>query len=147
MLAPVLLLCGAAFALDDDTERHNGCYPYEDAMQIGRERGYADGFRHGGYDYSRRVGYDYRSEDYDHADRGYRYSFGSLRQYRHGYRQGYREGYDHGYGSRTRGRDVLDVILGGDPCRYDSRDCDDYRYSHDYHRRHGEHKDDDDDDE
>jgi hypothetical protein len=62
------------------------------AHEYGYQQGYSDGTRHGRHDCGHR--YEFRSEDWEHASRGYSSWMGPLGIYRDGYRDGYKRAYD-----------------------------------------------------
>jgi hypothetical protein len=68
-----------------------------EARQHGYEHGYRDGYHHGPDDRARNATRDYKSEDYEHGDRGYQPYIGSKDNYKKGYREGYVAGYNDGY--------------------------------------------------
>lgn len=95
-LAVALTLAFSGFALahdrDDDDDYYHG--NAAQARQYGYQQGYSDGLRHGREDRAENEGYDFRSEDWEHANRGYSNSMGPYGQFKNGYRDGYRKGYD-----------------------------------------------------
>jgi len=95
-LAVALTLAFGGLALahdnDDDDDYYRG-NPAQ-ARQYGYQQGYSDGFRHGREDRAENGGYDFRSEDWEHANRGYANRMGPYGQFKNGYRNGYRKGYD-----------------------------------------------------
>src|SRR6185436_6300391 len=97
VLAMTLMLGGAAFAHDDDNGRRDSRYGYGD---FGSEQGYRDGVEHGRYDRSRRAGYNYKSDEWKHGDRGYQKQMGSKGQYKQRYRDAYVRGYEEGFYGR-----------------------------------------------
>jgi len=91
-MAMTLVFSGLALAHDDDDDYYRG-NPGQ-ARQSGYQQGYSDGFRHGREDRAENGGYDFRSEDWEHANRGYANWMGPYGQFKNGYRDGYRKGYD-----------------------------------------------------
>ena len=81
-------------------ERHYAGGALE-ARDHGYEHGYRDGYTHGREDRSQRVDYNYQSEDYRMADRGYQPYMGEHDDFQDGYRKGYHAGYDEGYNGRS----------------------------------------------
>lgn len=101
-LSVILALSGLAMA--------QRSYPALEARQHGYEHGYRDGFHRGREDRSRNVGYDYKTEDYRAADRGYDIYMGDRRDFQDGYREGYKAGYDDGYSGRSgRWNDIYGI--------------------------------------
>jgi hypothetical protein len=78
----ILALSGLALAHDENSRGF-------DAAQRGYDQGYRDGFNHGREDRDRRSDYDYQSDDYRRADRGYDRDSGDREQFASGYREGY----------------------------------------------------------
>jgi hypothetical protein len=77
---------------------HYGSWGYQerhyDPYRIGWDRGFDDGARHGHADGRHHDSYDFHhAKEYRHADRGYRYEYGSRQIYADGYRRGYEQGY------------------------------------------------------
>lgn len=71
------------------------------ALERGYRTGYSDGFSAGARDLSDHAARDYRpNEDYQHADRAYNESWGTIEDYRDGYQQGFEAGYNAGYDRR-----------------------------------------------
>ena len=115
----ILLALGTpAFAHEDDYRRGATL-----DRQYGYERGYDDGLDHGRQDREVRANYDFRSEDFKHADRGYEKYMGDKGDYKNAYRRGYQSGYDAGF---NRGSDRLSDRYDRD--RYDRRYDDRYGY-------------------
>lgn len=98
LMALTLMLSGAALAHDYDDDDHRGSGGQ--ARRNGYQQGYNDGFRHGRDDREDRRGYSMRSEDWEHADRGYANWMGPFRVYQSSYRDGYSQGYEAGYRNR-----------------------------------------------
>jgi len=90
----ILLLGASGLAHDNHNMTKQAVY------QSGYDRGYSDGSRHGTEDLRRGRGSDYKSHEYDQADRGYRDSMGHKGDYRNGYREGYKLGYRAAYDNR-----------------------------------------------
>jgi len=95
----------------------------------GYEHGYRDGYRHGREDRSQGMRYDYRSEDYKLADRGYERYMGEHDDFQHGYRDGYKAGYDDGfYGRPGRWDETYGIDERYDPSQRSGHDADDNVY-------------------
>jgi hypothetical protein len=92
--AAVLAFAGSAYAHDNDDRNRGG---YHNINQIAQDNGYRDGLQHGQYDRSGNRGYNYKSDDWKHADRGYQKTYGSKGQYKQVYRDAYQNGYSAGY--------------------------------------------------
>lgn len=72
-----------------------------DALTRGFRTGYSDGYAAGKVDAGSNSSRDFRSRlDYQHADRGYNSSYGSIDDFRDGYQQGFEAGYNAGYDNR-----------------------------------------------
>src|SRR6266705_3788436 len=68
------------------------------AIMRGYRTGYSDGYQAGVGDVSRNANKEFRNKaEYDHADRAFNSSWGSLDEYRDGYRQGFEVGYNVAY--------------------------------------------------
>lgn len=92
-----------AFAHDDHYRNYSPAYGAS-TFDIGYQRGYQDGIRHGERDRFSGVNYNYaHSREYKKADSGYSRSFGDKGVYRNGYRDGYVAGYNKGYHGRDDG--------------------------------------------
>src|SRR5688572_13428302 len=89
--AAVLAFAGSAYAHDNDDRNRGG---YHNISQVAQDNGYRDGLQHGQYDRSRRIGYNYKSDEWKRGDRGYQRSFGSKGQYKQAYRDAYQNGYN-----------------------------------------------------
>ena len=70
------------------------------SKQYGYNFGYQDGYQFGRDSVARGAPYDYRSEDFRYANRGYDRSMGERDDFQHGYRDGYKAGYSDGYNGR-----------------------------------------------
>lgn len=70
------------------------------SKQYGYNSGYQDGYQFGQDSIARGAPYDYRSEDFQYADRGYNRSMGERDDFQHGYRDGYKAGYSDGFNRR-----------------------------------------------
>src|SRR6266699_1906928 len=70
------------------------------SKQYGYNFGYQDGYQFGRDSVARGAPYDYRSEDFRYANRGYDHSMGERDDFQHGYRDGYKAGYSDGYNGR-----------------------------------------------
>lgn len=105
LLLGMVLLAPSGWAHDDDRKRsgRHDAGRDRDVSVYGQEYGYEDGMRHGAQDRARRVGYDYKSDHWRHADRGYQRHFGSRGQYRKAYRAGYERGYADAYNGHQSG--------------------------------------------
>ncbi len=72
--------------------------PQASALSRGYRTGYSDGYPAGLSDSANNAPRDFRGKlDYQHADRGYNSSYGSLDDFRDGYQQGFEAGYNAGY--------------------------------------------------
>jgi hypothetical protein len=98
-LAAVMACAGSAYA-HDDNDRDRAQRGRYNVVQIAQENGYRDGVEHGRYDRQRRIGYNYKSNEWKRGERGYQGSFGSKGQYKQSYRDGYQRGYDDGFNGR-----------------------------------------------
>jgi len=68
------------------------------AIMRGYRTGYSDGYQAGISDAARNAPRDFRTKaEYDHADRAFNSSWGSIEEYRDGYRQGFEVGYEAGF--------------------------------------------------
>jgi hypothetical protein len=75
--------------------------PQATALSRGYRTGYSDGYSAGLSDAANRAPRDFRGKlDYQHADRGYNASYGSLDDFRDGYQQGFEVGYNGGFEHR-----------------------------------------------
>ena len=71
--------------------------PQASALARGYRTGYSDGYPAGLSDSANNAPRDFRGKlDYQHADRGYNSSYGSLDDFRNGYQQGFEAGYNAG---------------------------------------------------
>ncbi len=70
------------------------------SKQYGYNFGYKDGYQFGRDSGAQAARYDFRSEDFRYADRGYDRSMGEQDDFQQGYRNGYKAGYDDGYYGR-----------------------------------------------
>ena len=105
LLLGLVLLAPAGFAHDGKDRRdRDEAGRGRAAGEYGADRGYQDGLRHGLNDRNRRAGYNYRSDEWRHADRGSERNMGPRGQYIQGYRDGYIRGYDEAFYGRNRGR-------------------------------------------
>ncbi len=93
VVAAIAALCGWAWA-HDDADNNN-------AQRHGYRHGYVDGFHHGQEDRRENESYDFHSEDFSRADRGYNGNMGDKDDFQNAYRKGYRDGYDDGFYNRT----------------------------------------------
>lgn len=99
------------------------------AKQHGYEHGYRDGYQRGREDRARRISYDYHSEDYRLADRGYEPYMGEHDDFQHGFRDGYKAGYDDAFNARPgRWDEVYGIDPSYDPYRRNDYDADDDVY-------------------
>src|SRR5262245_21990062 len=94
-----------------DPSRRDSRYPYpqntryNQAFDMGLERGYRDGQEKGLEDYRKNRNPDLnRHDDYRDADGGYKSSYGNKRDYQAGYRQGFQQGYGDGFNGSSRYR-------------------------------------------
>jgi len=96
------------------------------AKDHGYEHGYRDGYTRGREDRDQRLDYNYQSEDYRLADRGYESYMGERDDFQDGYRDGYHAGYDDGYNGRSgRWDQVYGIDESAEPYsrgRYDAED-------------------------
>jgi hypothetical protein len=68
------------------------------AIMRGYRTGYSDGYQAGISDAARNAPRDFRTKaEYDHADRAFNSTWGSIEEYRDGYRQGFEVGYEAGF--------------------------------------------------
>ncbi len=72
-------------------------------QQEGNEHGYRDGFHRGQEDRAAGAKDKYKTEDWEHADRGYASYMGDKDMYKHAYKDAYQRGYDDGYNNRRGG--------------------------------------------
>ncbi len=70
------------------------------SKQYGYNIGYQDGYQFGRDGGAQGARYNYRSEDFRYADRGYDRSMGEHDDFQQGYRNGYKAGFDDGYYGR-----------------------------------------------
>jgi len=91
-IALVLSLSGAAMARERGSAYNAKQYAYQ--------TGYQDGVRYGEDARAQGYRYDYRSEDYRRADRGYDPSMGEHDDFQKSYRNGYKAGYNDGFNGR-----------------------------------------------
>lgn len=102
LLLGLALAVPAAFADDKDRrDDRRDAARGRDASEYGVDFGYQDGLHHGERDRDRRAGYDYRSNDWRQADRGYQKYMGARGRYIQGYRDGYVRGYEAAYYGRN----------------------------------------------
>jgi hypothetical protein len=94
--AVLLSLAGIANARD---QRYRG--GSLSVREHGNEHGYRDGYQRGREDRNEGLRYQYQSEDYRMADRGFEPYMGDREDFQEGYRSGYRGGYDDGYNGRS----------------------------------------------
>lgn len=102
-VAVTLVLSGLALAHDDDDDYRGYQGNSAQAHQYGYDNGYRDGQRHGREEARENDPNDFRTRDYDHADRGYQSWMGSKDRFRDGYRDGYRRGYQEAFNQRNGG--------------------------------------------
>ena len=74
------------------------------AYRAGYSDGYRDGMRQGSFDFREHRRYNYRTREFDRADRYIQRDFRYRGDYRRGYKEGYRAGYDNSYYRITRNR-------------------------------------------
>ena len=68
------------------------------AIMRGYRTGYSDGYQGGVNDLAHNATRDFRNKtDYEHGDRAYNSTYGTLGEYRDGYQQGFEVGYNSGY--------------------------------------------------
>lgn len=72
-------------------------------QQEGNEHGYRDGFHRGLEDRAAGAKNKYKTEDWEHADRGYANYMGDKDMYKQAYKDGYQRGYEDGYNNRRAG--------------------------------------------
>lgn len=70
------------------------------SKQYGYNFGYQDGYQFGRDSVARGAPYNYHSEEFRYADRGYYRSLGEKDDFQHGYRDGYKQGFSDGYNGR-----------------------------------------------
>ncbi len=94
-LLTVPLLAAPANAQDPQTQNQ------ATALMRGYRTGYSDGYQAGIQDSTNKAARDFRGKlEYEHADRAYASTYGSLEEYRDGYQQGFEVGYNAGYDRR-----------------------------------------------
>jgi hypothetical protein len=68
------------------------------ALMRGYRTGYSDGYQAGVNDVTNTANRDFRNKaEFEHADRAYNSTYGTLEEYRDGYQQGFEVGYSAGY--------------------------------------------------
>ena len=68
------------------------------AIMRGYRTGYSDGYQAGVSDLANNAARDFRNRtEYEHGDRAYNSTYGTLEEYRDGYQQGFEVGYNAGY--------------------------------------------------
>jgi hypothetical protein len=72
-------------------------------QQEGTEHGYRDGFHRGVEDHAANAGNKYKTEDWEHGDRGYAKYMGDKDMYKDAYKAAYQRGYQDGYSNRRSG--------------------------------------------
>lgn len=100
-------------------------YGQQSSQQIVYQYGYQDGLQTGRDSNAQGVQYNFHTEDFRYADRGYDPSMGEHDDFQKAYRNGYRAGYDDGYyGRGVRYDDNGYGRNDGDPNAYrnDNRD-------------------------
>jgi hypothetical protein len=113
ILAFGMLLCLSSLASAQDSRYPGGALS---AKNHGYEHGYRDGYQRGREDRAQQLDYNYHSEDYRMADRGYEPYMGEHDDFQDGYRGGYRAGYDDGYNGRSgRWDQVYGIDEGAEP--------------------------------
>jgi hypothetical protein len=81
-------------AAAQDPQEQNQATP----IMRGYRTGYSDGYQAGISDAARNAPRDFRAKaEYDHADRAFNSTWGSIEEYRDGYRQGFEVGYEAGF--------------------------------------------------
>lgn len=91
-LVTVPLLAVSVKAQDPQTQNQAS------ALMRGYRTGYSDGYQAGYSDTLKTNARDFRGKsEYQHADRAYASTYGTLEDYRDGYRQGFETGYNAGY--------------------------------------------------
>jgi hypothetical protein len=86
------------------------------AREHGNEHGYRDGFQRGREDRDRGIRYNYQTEDYRMADRGFEPYMGEREDFQNGYRSGYRAGYDDAFNGRSgRWDDIYGIDRDSEP--------------------------------
>jgi hypothetical protein len=97
----VLLALPAAAAVQNFSGENSSAQQSVGALERGYRTGYSDGYQAGFSDSAQHAARDYRNKDeYQHADRAYAASYGTLEDYRDGYQQGFESGYGTGYEHR-----------------------------------------------
>ncbi len=109
-------LASVAWAHGDD----DYYYRHDETREHGYQNGFRDGVDHGRYDRTQKYRYNYKSDQWEDADRGYEHWMGSRGQYKRAYRDGYVRGYERGYNSYSWRND-------GDRDDYRRHDRDDWR--------------------
>jgi hypothetical protein len=72
--------------------------PQVTAIMRGYRTGYSDGYQAGVSDLAKNAAREFRSKtEYEHGDRAYNATYGTLEEYRDGYQQGFEVGYNAGY--------------------------------------------------
>jgi hypothetical protein len=95
----------------------------------GNEHGYRDGFHRGREDRDHGIRFDFKTQDYKRADRGYEPYMGERDEFRDGYRSGYRARYEDGYNRRPgRWDEVYGIDRDSEPYRRGRYDGDDSIY-------------------
>jgi len=117
VLTAILFITGLAVAQD----RYGGSM---NSKEHGQQHGYRDGLRQGRADRSHREEYNFKTEDYKHADEGYEKYMGEHDDFQDGYRNGYHTGYDDGFYGRPIRSDVYGLDERYDPDRVPRRDGD-----------------------
>ncbi len=74
------------------------------AYRAGYSDGYRDGMRQGSFDFREHRRYNYRTREFNRADRYVQRGFRYRGDYRRGYKEGYRAGYDSSYFRNDRYR-------------------------------------------
>lgn len=95
-LVSISIVAGSAQA--QNQQEQNQATP----IMRGYRTGYSDGYQAGVSDSAKRAQREFRNKaEYDHADRAYNSTWGSVDDYRDGYRQGFEIGYNAGYDHKT----------------------------------------------
>jgi len=97
LFAALIVLATPLFVVSTNAQDAQGPTPSA-ALIRGYRTGYSDGYQAGVSDLATHSARDFRSKtEYQHGDRAYSSSFGTLEEYRSGYQQGYEAGYGAGY--------------------------------------------------
>jgi hypothetical protein len=97
LFVALILFATPLFVVSTNAQDAQGPTPSA-ALIRGFRTGYSDGYQAGVSDLATHAARDFRNKtEYQHGDRAYSSSFGTLEEYRSGYQQGYEAGYSAGY--------------------------------------------------